>query len=136
MGELIFSAFLKDVIMNIQDIIYNILCDIVDIEIDKIRPDTYLIRELNAESIDLLELAVSINQAFNITVNEDDLFLRKLRLFLDQEIESNPEKIIQEKYPFLSSDRINEIMSDLEDGPVLKVKDLMHYVSCQLSKNT
>jgi len=122
--------------MNIQDIIYNILCDIVDIEIDKIRPDTYLIRELNAESIDLLELAVSINQAFNITVNEDDLFLRKLRLFLDQEIESNPEKIIQEKYPFLSSDRINEIMSDLEDGPVLKVKDLMHYVSCQLSKNT
>jgi acyl carrier protein len=120
--------------MNLQDIIYHILCDILDIEKNEIKPETYLLRELNAESIDLLELAVSINQAFNITVNEDDLFLRKLRIFLDQDIENNPEKIIQEKYPFLSSERINQIMTDLDNGPVLKVKDLMHYVSCQLSK--
>ena len=91
-------------------------------------------RELNAESIDLLELAVSINQAFDITVNEDDLFFRQLRIFLDKDIENNPGKIIQEKYPYLLSDRINQIMCDLENGPVLKVKDLIHYVSCQLSK--
>jgi acyl carrier protein len=87
---------------------------------------------LNAESIDLLELAVSLNQAFNISVNEDDLFLRKLRYYLDTNPENNPIKILQEKYPFLSSDRINQILSDLEEGPVLKVKDLIHYVSYQL----
>jgi len=120
--------------MNTQDIIYDILCDILDIEKEEIQPESYLIRELNAESIDLLELAVSINQAFNIRVNEDDIFLRQLRILLDTDPESNPKKRLQEKYPFLSSDRTNQILSDLEEGPVLKVKDLIHYVSCQLSK--
>lgn len=118
--------------MRTQDIIYDILCDILDIEKEDIQQETYLIRELNAESIDLLELAVSLNQAFNISVNEDDLFLRKLRYYLDTNPENNPIKILQEKYPFLSSDRINQILSDLEEGPVLKVKDLIHYVSYQL----
>jgi acyl carrier protein len=119
--------------MNIQETIYTILCDILDIEKEDIHTESYLIKELNAESIDLLELAVSINQAFNITVNEDDIFLRKLRIFLDTDPENNPKKKLQEKYPFLSSGRLNQILNDLEDGPVLKVKDLIHYVTCQLS---
>jgi len=120
--------------MNIQSTIYNILCDILEIDEEDIQPESYLIRELNAESIDLLELAVCINQAFNIKVNEDDLFLKKLRLFLDVEPENNFQIILQDKYPFLLSDRIKQILEDLEGGPVLKVKDLIHYVSCQLSK--
>jgi len=119
-------------VTHIQDTIYTILCEILDIEKEDIHPESYLIKELNAESIDLLELAVSINQAFNITVNEDDIFLRKLRIFLDTDPENNPQKRLQEKYPFLSSDRINQICNDLEEGPVLKVKDLIHYVICQL----
>jgi acyl carrier protein len=119
--------------MNTQHIITDILCDILDIETKEIQPESYLIRELNAESIDLLELAVSFNQAFNITVNEDEIFLRQLRIILDTDPENNPQKRLQEKYPFLSLDRIHQILSDLEKGPVLKVKDLIHYVNCQLS---
>ena len=119
--------------MNTQHIITDILCDILDIETKEIQPESYLIRELNAESIDLLELAVSFNQTFNITVNEDEIFLRQLRIILDTDPENNPQKRLQEKYPFLSLDRIHQILSDLEKGPVLKVKDLIHYVNCQLS---
>jgi len=116
--------------MNTQEKIYEILCDILDIEEIDIKPETYLIRELNAESIDLLELAVSINQAFNIKVNEDELFLRQLRYYLETDSEP-PQQILKEKYPFLTLDRTSQILMDLEQGPVLKVKDLIHYVSCQ-----
>ncbi|ETR69000.1 MAG: acyl carrier protein [Candidatus Magnetoglobus multicellularis str. Araruama] len=119
----------KDDMETIQETIYEILRDILDIEKKDIQLETFLIRDLDAESIDLLELAVSINQQFNITVNEDELFLRKLRLFLETDSLDNPEKILQEKYPFLTSERITQILEDLADGPVLKVKDIIHYVS-------
>jgi acyl carrier protein len=122
--------------MSTQDKIYEILCDILDIEKKDIKPESYLIRDLNAESIDLLELAVSINQAFNIKVNEDEIFLRQLRYYLETESGNPPKKILQEKYFFLSSDRISQILIDLEQGPVLKVKDLIHYVTSQLTSPT
>jgi hypothetical protein len=33
------------------------------------------------------------------------------------------------KFPFLAEGRIEEILSDLEGGPTLKVEDLVSYVS-------
>ena len=116
--------------MNTKESIKNILCEILDIEIKDIKSETYLIRDLDAESIDLLELSVNINQHFSIEVNEDDLYLRKLRLFIEEADEKNIEKnvYLKNKYPFLTDDRINEILSDIDKGPVLKVKDLIHYL--------
>jgi len=119
--------------MDINQAITQILCDTLDITPEEIHPESYLIRELNAESIDLLELAVNINNALGITVNEDDLFLRKLRLFLESNPKIEPNRLLQEKYPFLSIDRIQEILADIDQGPVLKVKDLIHYVTCQVN---
>ncbi|KPA13768.1 phosphopantetheine-binding protein [Candidatus Magnetomorum sp. HK-1] len=119
--------------MNILETIEDILCEILDIEKKDIKAETYLIRDLGAESIDLLEISVYLNQHFAIEVNEDDLFLRKLRIFLDEAEENNTEKNIylKKKYSFLDDARISEILSDIDNGPVLKVKDLTHYVTCQ-----
>ncbi len=36
-------------------------------------PETLLIQELGAESIDLLELAVAINSRFKISVKDDEI---------------------------------------------------------------
>ena len=123
----------RDKPVNILETIEDILCEILDIEKKDIKAETYLIRDLGAESIDLLEISVNLNQHFAIEVNEDDLFLRKLRLFLDEAEENNTEKNIylKKKYSFLDDARISEILSDIDNGPVLKVKDLTHYVTCQ-----
>jgi acyl carrier protein len=117
--------------MNIEKKIKEMLCDILDIDLSDITPETYLIRDLDAESIDLLELAVNINQQFSIDVIEDDLFLRQLRFYLEEADEKNshPSTYVKTKYPFLTENRIEEIMGDVDKGPVLKVKDLIHYVS-------
>ncbi len=105
--------------------------EILDIEEEEITPETYVVRELDAESIDLLELAVELNAKFNIDINDDDIFLKTLRLYLAEarEAKKNPAQLLALKYPHISPARIKEILKDLEDGPVLKVKDLRDYVA-------
>ncbi len=123
--------------MDILEEIKKILVEILDIENDIITHETYLIRKLGAESIDLLELAVAINSRFNIDVNDDEIFLRKLRQYIT-EAEQQNKNILQylaKNLPFLSRKRLEEIIADLEEGPTLKVKDLIAYVERQRNGN-
>ncbi|RLC27125.1 MAG: hypothetical protein DRH21_00080 [Deltaproteobacteria bacterium] len=124
--------------MDILEEIKKILVEILDIENHIITPETYLIRELGAESIDLLELAVAINSRFNIDVNDDEIFLRKLRQHITEADQKNKD-IVQyliEKLPFLSCKRLEEIMADLEGGQTLKVKDIVSYIDFQINNFT
>ena len=109
--------------MEIFAEIKNILAELLDLEDREITPESYLIRELGAESIDLLEMAVALNARFGIEINEGGIFLKDLR--------SRPGV---KKIPFLTELRRHEIASDLEGGPVLKVKDLVSYVNVKLEE--
>ena len=113
------------------------LGEILDIAAGEITPETYVVRDLGAESIDLLELSVALNARFKVEVNEDEVFLRTLRLFLNEaeKDEQDPLDYLQRKYPFLGEGRVGEILVDMDGGPVLKVKDLIAYVSWRLGDN-
>jgi acyl carrier protein len=119
--------------VSIFEKVQGTLADILDIEHDKINPESYLLRDLEAESIDLLELAVTLNSEFNIEVNDDEIFLKTLRVYLDDPKEhvTDVHEYLMEKYPFLTLQRVNEIMDDIENGPVLKIKDLISYIKWQ-----
>lgn len=114
----------------------ELLRDILDVESRDISPETYLIRDLNAESIDLMELAVTMSSRFRISVEEDQVFLRSLRKYLSEAETQHLDKqsFLKEKYPFLSQERIREILSDLQGGPVLKIKDLDMYIDYYIPK--
>jgi acyl carrier protein len=116
--------------MSLLNKIQDILVDILDVESEDIGAETYLIRDLDAESIDLLELAVALNAAFNIDVKDDDIFFRNFRPYVNEAREKDIDipAYLMEKLPFLTHERVDEILSDLEGGPVLKVKDLIRYV--------
>jgi len=113
------------------------LGEILDIAAGEITPETYVVRDLGAESIDLLELSVALNARFKVEVNEDEVFLRTLRVFLNEakENEQDPLDYLQRKYPFLGEGRVGELLVDIDGGPVLKVKDLIAYVSWRLGDN-
>jgi len=117
--------------MDILEEITKILADILDIEGREITPETYLIRELVAESIDLLELSVAINARFQIEVNDDELFLRTMRLHLRTAAEEGKDAVgyLAEKYPALTVARVAEILADMGGGPVLRVKDIISYIA-------
>jgi acyl carrier protein len=123
--------------MDILKEIKKILAEILDIENHIITPETYLIRELGAESIDLLELAIAINSGFNIDVNDDAIFLRKLRDYIT-EAEQQNKNILQylaKNLPFLSRKRLEEMITDLKSGPTLKVKDIISYIDLERQKS-
>jgi acyl carrier protein len=114
--------------------IKKIIVELLDLEGDPITPDTYLIKELGAESIDLLELAVAINSRFKITVKDDQIFLTRFKLYLT-EAEKQGKDIAPYcagKYPHLTEERIAEIIVRIIEGPQLKIKDLISYITYQL----
>lgn len=116
--------------MTIGDQIRDILVDLLDVNPEDISADTYVVRDLGAESIDLLELAVALNDAFQVEIVDDDIFLYSLREYIADADESgrDREAVLSEKFAFLSRERIAQILGDLQGGPVLKVKDLVSYV--------
>jgi acyl carrier protein len=117
--------------MDTLDIIKHHLSDILDVDPDSITPETYLVRDLGVESIDFLELAVALGSSFSVQIDDDEIFLLDLRLHLEAIEDRSQDKVslLSQQYPFLPTDRIEEILQDLNSGPVLKVKDLVSYLN-------
>jgi len=118
--------------VDIFNEIKQILGELLDVDEAEITPETYLVRDLCAESIDFLELAVSLNSRFAVEINDDDLFLRNLRRYI-RNMPDTQDRIsaLTGRFPFLSAKRMDEILSDLDAGPILKVKDLIAYIEWQ-----
>jgi t-SNARE complex subunit (syntaxin) len=64
-------------------------------------------------------------------VKDDELFLRTFRFYMTEAKEQEKDTIqyLITKFPFLTQKRVEEIISDLEGGSTLKVKDLISYVA-------
>ncbi len=122
-----------EILVKIRDI----LGEILDISPDEIYPSSYMIRDLKVESIDLLEMAVALNSVFGIDVDEDMAFLKQLRLVVERAKEEERDRgvALREAFPHLGPERIEEILSEMEDGPVLKVGDVVAYVEWELEKS-
>ena len=116
--------------MDVLTQLKEILVELLDIEDREITPETLLIQDLGAESIDLLELAVTINSRFKIAVKDDEIFLTRFRLYSTEAKQQGRDIIhyVAGKYPFLDEDRIAEIIAHIKEGPQLKIRDLISYV--------
>ena len=115
--------------MNPFPTICSILAEILDLDPADITPDTYLIRSLKAESIDLLEIGVAMQHQLGIAVDDDSLFLKNVRIVLARAERSGAEPLpaLRAEFPHLSEDRLTEILADLPAGPVLQVRDIVSY---------
>lgn len=115
--------------MNPLPIICSILAEILDMDPAEITPDTYVIRSLKAESIDLLEIGVAMQHKLGIAVDDDCLFLKNVRIVLARAERNGAEPLfaLRAEFPHLSEDRLTEILADLSAGPVLQVRDLVAY---------
>ena len=115
--------------MNPFSIIQAILAEILDLDPAQISPETYVIRTLKAESIDLLEIGVAMQHRLGIDVDDDVLFLKNVRTVLNRAERDamNPLDALKSEYPHLSENRLRHILADLSAGPVLRVEDLVAY---------
>jgi acyl carrier protein len=110
--------------------------ELLDVEADAIQPESYLVRDLGVESIDFLELAVALNERFKIPVHDDTVFLRDLRLHLAEAEATGqpPLEFLKPLYGYLPEERLAQIVSDLDGGPVIQVQDLMGYVQWRMTR--
>lgn len=122
--------------MNPFPTICSILAEILDLDPADITPDTYVIRSLKAESIDLLEIGVAMQHQLGIAVDDDSLFLKNVRIVLARAERSGTEPLsaLRAEFPHLSEDRLAEILTDLSAGPVLQVRDLVSYAQAARTK--
>ncbi len=112
---------------EVFETIRTLLAEILDIEPKKVKPESYLMRDLGAESIDLMELAMALADKYSAEINEEDIFLRDIGIGFPE----GEEGIWAERFPFLTAARLREIAAD-SGGPILKVKDLATYVAWKL----
>ena len=115
--------------------IRDILRELLDVAVEEILPQSYLVRDLGMESIDFLELAVALNHRFRVPVQDDTVFLRNLRLHMIQTREAGRSILegLKDHYGFLPKERLAAIATDLEGGPVIQVQDLMSYIQWQMT---
>ena len=115
--------------MNPFPTICSILAEILDLNPADITPETYVIRTLKAESIDLLEIGVAMQHRLGIAVDDDLLFLKNVRIILNRANRDNLGALsaLESAYPYLPETRRQEILDDLSAGPVLQVRDLVAY---------
>ncbi len=119
----------------IEERIRSILAKILDVNKDDLSPETDILKDLGAESIDLLEIAISLEKEFKIKVDENNLFLKSFRYHLEEaEKKESSEKerlgYLRSIFPFLSEERLKELSSELRNSlfPSVKIKDLISYV--------
>lgn len=110
--------------------IREVVAEILDRDPAELSATAYLIRDLEAESIDLLEIGVGVQHRLGVAVDEDRLFLKNLRTLLVQAelTGSAPEMLLAKAYPHLSAERQLALLTDVAAGPVLQLRDLVAYV--------
>ncbi len=118
----------------------SIISEILDIEEEKLSEDTDLIREIGIESIDMLEIAISLEKEFGIRVDENRLFFKSFRYYLDKAKEEKTDEIkyLSRIYPFLKQERLKELIEESANGiiPSLKIRDIISYVQWTIRRDS
>jgi acyl carrier protein len=57
---------------EIEEKVVDIVAKHLDVERDKIKPETSFIGDLGADSLDIVELVMELEEAFDITIQDED----------------------------------------------------------------
>jgi acyl carrier protein len=58
--------------MNIQDRVKNIICDQLAVEPEKVTPTASFIDDLGADSLDIVELVMTMEEEFELDIPDED----------------------------------------------------------------
>ncbi|MHB9097237.1 MAG: acyl carrier protein [Syntrophales bacterium] len=124
--------------MDLLNGVREIVTEIMDVDGGVITEETCLIRDLGAESIDLLELAVAMSHRFGLPVQDDEIFLRKFPLYRLEAAQAgaDPLTYLAERIPFLPPARIAEILAERDRSAALTIGDLVRYLRYQQGRQT
>jgi acyl carrier protein len=55
------------------DKVTNVIADSLGIELEEVTPDASIVDDLGADSLDIVELCMALEESFNIEIPDDDM---------------------------------------------------------------
>lgn len=110
--------------------VQSVITEVLEVEPEEVTLDTFVLRDLPTESIDLMEYGVGLAKECDVNVHDETVFLKNLRTHILEAEETGiaPEEHLLAQYPHLSAERVLDILATYKEGPVLKVQDIVAYV--------
>jgi acyl carrier protein len=113
------------------------LVDALGVDDDDVTPDATIVGDLEAESIDFLDIVFKLEKAFGIKIQTDELFPKDIlsegTYVQDGKVNSNGLTELKRRMPWadLSKFEANPRIQDF--GDLLTVSDLCRYVQSKLA---
>ena len=57
---------------NVEDKVVEIVARQLDVDKDKVKPETNFVSDLGADSLDIVELVMEFEEAFDVTIHDED----------------------------------------------------------------
>ena len=114
------------------------LAGALGIEPDEIRPESSLVRDLGAESIDFIDILFRLERAFDVKIPSGELFpanlLNEERFVQGGLVTAEGLKVLREKLPFLDLAKFEKDPKVAELANYFTVQMVLDYVRDRISK--
>ena len=113
------------------------LVDALGVDDDEVTPESTMVGDLGAESIDFLDIVFKLEKAFDISIPREELFpddiLTNADLVVDGKLTENGLTQLKERMPFLNLTKFESDPQVQNFGNLLTVRDLCSYVATKVS---
>jgi len=107
-----------------------VIAEVLELETEQVQPQSYVFRDLGAESIDLLEFGIGLSRLFGFRVQDGEAFLKDFRLHAAQA--NGTTDGLGVIYPHLEAQRLEELLHAVAERPnarpLLQVRDIAAYI--------
>ena len=128
----------KDAIEAIYPKVAEIIADALGCDEEEVQPESSLINDLDAESIDFLDIVFRLEKSFDIKIERGELFpediLTDAQFVQDGKVNSAGIEKLKARMPFadLNKFEANPVVQNL--GQQLTVQDMCNFVAYKLEK--
>ncbi|MCE5244620.1 MAG: phosphopantetheine-binding protein [Syntrophobacteraceae bacterium] len=107
------------------------ISELINCDESEVTSEAKLVEDLGFESIDFLELSMTLSQHYRIDMDEKTAFLSGFRPIATGGAREQVLKRLAEAYPHLPESEIERILDEAPHGKVLNVSHLAYYIEHQ-----
>ena len=129
----------KEEIMAIYPKVAGIMADALGCDADQVKPDSSLINDLKAESIDFLDIVFRLEKAFDIKIERGELIpmdvLENTDYVQDGKVNAAGIAQLKARMPFANLSKFESNPNVQNLGEQLTVQDMCNFVEYKLKKS-
>jgi acyl carrier protein len=111
---------------SIEQSVVEVICESLALDLDEVKTNTLIIKELNADSLDIIDIMFLLEERFEVTLEKEDFnFLTKISLDQEAAVTGDGFLVPQAKK------ELREWLPSLDLAAELKPSDLREFLSVQ-----